>query len=337
MIVSEKALRRGSARGSHARGSRLRGVRLAMLAVLAGTAVVVGAAPPADAAPRYPENFNFFAGIPDELINHGGSLPGTNNPNCKPTASHPRPVVLVHGTGGGQQTNWGAYAGFLANRGYCVYALTYGALPLPWPFTAVGGMGPLEVSARQLRTFVSGVLASTGASTVDLVGHSQGTLMPTYYLKFLGGATKVTNYISLAPLWQGTMGAAYAPIAKFMGGLGAGDLWLPMCSGCGQMTTGSAFLDKIWRGGSPYVKGISYTNISTRYDELVIPYVSGQLPARRPGEKVRNIVVQDTCAQDFSDHLAIAGSRRAAYMVLNALDPQHPVQVPCMVVPPFTG
>ena len=52
---------------------------------------------------------------------------------------------------------------------------------------------------------------------------------------------------------------------------------------------------------------------------------------------MRNIVVQDTCGQDFSDHLAIAGSRRAAYFALNALDPQHPRAVPCYVVPPFTG
>lgn len=52
---------------------------------------------------------------------------------------------------------------------------------------------------------------------------------------------------------------------------------------------------------------------------------------------MRNIVVQDTCAQDLSDHLAIAGSRRAAYLVLNALDPQHPRNVPCYVVAPLSG
>ena len=48
-------------------------------------------------------------------------------------------------------------------------------------------------------------------------------------------------------------------------------------------------------------------------------------------------VVQDSCEQDYSDHMAIAGSRRAAYMVLNALDPERPVKVPCTFVPPFTG
>ncbi|WP_161927562.1 esterase/lipase family protein [Gordonia crocea] len=300
-------------------------------------AVAVGGAPAATAAPHYPENFNFFAGIPDELTHPGGSLPGTNKPVCRPSPQHPRPVVLVHGTGGGQQTNWGAYGALLANRGFCVYALTYGALPLPWPFTAVGGMLPIEQSARQLKVFIDSVLKRTGAQTVDLVGHSQGTLMPGYYLKYLGGAKKVTKYVSLAPLWQGTMGSMMVPISKFMGALGVQDRWVPLCQACSQMLPGAAFMDKLWRGGSPYVTGIEYTNISTRYDELVVPATSGQLPARRKGEKVRNIVVQDTCASDYSDHMAIAGSRRAAYLVLNALDPAHPVRVPCMVVPPFTG
>ncbi|RUP35925.1 MULTISPECIES: esterase/lipase family protein [unclassified Gordonia (in: high G+C Gram-positive bacteria)] len=327
---------RGRRFGRRSTGTR-RSVRAVLLAIAGGLTIALAAAPLAGAAPRYPEDFNFFSGIPYELSNPGGSLPGTNNPRCKPSAAHPRPVVLVHGTGGGQQTNWGAYGGFLANEGYCVYALTYGALPLPWPLTALGGMGAQEQSAQQLKVFIDGVLAATGAKTVDLVGHSQGTLMPSYYLKHLGGATKVTNYVSLAPLWRGSGGALMEPVSRFIGRLGAQDKWVPVCAACGQMMPGSAFLDKVWSGGSPYVKGINYTNISTRYDEFVIPYISGQLPAQRPGENVRNIVVQDTCASDYSDHLAIAGSRRAAYMVLNALDPQRHIAVPCMFVPPLFG
>lgn len=305
----------------------------AVVTACVGMTTWVGAASATPDRPL-PETYNFFSGIPAELAHPGGSLPGSNDVSCRPTPEHPRPVVLVHGTGGSQQTNWGAYVAMLVNRGYCVYALTYGAIPgTPWPVSAIGGMTRMEPSAAQLSRFVDRVLAATGARTVDLVGHSQGTYMPAYYLKHLGGAAKVTTYVSLAPLWRGSFDGL--PLTEITRQL-LPDAELPICAACGQMAADSPMNRAIWSGGSPYVAGVDYTNISTRYDEIVVPYTSGQVPGR-PGETVRNIVVQDGCEKDHSDHLAIAGSRRTAYMVLNALDPEHPVQVPCEYVPPLTG
>ncbi|WP_438947190.1 esterase/lipase family protein [Tsukamurella asaccharolytica] len=304
------------------------------MGALAAALLVTGA--PSSAAPL-PENFNFFGGVPFELTNPNGSLPGTNDAGCRPTALHPNPVVLVHGTGGGSQTNWGAYAPLLKNSGYCTFTFTYGALPgAPWPVNQIGGTRALTASAQELKGFVDRVLAATGAQKVDLIGHSQGTLMPAYYVKYLGGADKVGRYISLAPLWRGTGGEIGRAASVFVRGLGVRDPYTPIFESIGDMLPGSRFLERIWADGSPYVRGIEYTNISTRFDELVLPYTSGQVPGPA-GMTVRNIVVQDTCAQDLSDHLAIAGARRAAYMVLNALDPAHPRQVPCYVVPPFAG
>src|SRR5699024_11093848 len=103
-----------------------------------------------------------------------------------------------------------------------------------------------------------------------------------------------------------------------------------------QMIAGSEFITRMHEGGSPYVPGIEYTNISTRHDEFVRPYTSGQLEGG-PEHTVTNIVVQDGCTSDYSDHLAICGSRRAATIVLNALDDEDQHRVRCEVVPPLFG
>src|SRR5699024_2284338 len=103
-----------------------------------------------------------------------------------------------------------------------------------------------------------------------------------------------------------------------------------------EMLGGSAFIDTLNSGGGPYLPGIEYTNISTEHDELVIPYTSGQLPGG-PGTDVTNIVVQDGCPEDWSDHLSIAASKRGAAMVLNALETSEHTDVPCEFVAPIVG
>lgn len=104
-----------------------------------------------------------------------------------------------------------------------------------------------------MAAFVDRVRASTGAVKVDIVGHSQGTLMPTYWIKFLGGADKVDKYISLAPLWNGTNVAAAGEIAAYAKALGIEPVRQQsvgaICAACLQMTKGSDMLKKLQRDG----------------------------------------------------------------------------------------
>ena len=304
----------------------------AIPAVLAGLLLaLIGAAAPSAAAgtdEKLPVPYTFF---PDALVGAvppGGSAPGSNDWSCTPSRKHPRPVVLVHGTFGSRATNWQTYAPLLHNKGYCVFALTYGQLPTPDPATQeLGGMARMEDSARELKRFVRKVLRRTGAQKVYIVGHSQGTLMPNWYVKFLGGARHVRNYVSLAPLWHGTAVTRPAEVASVL--LGE-DAATPVCEACGQFAPGSAFMRKM-RAGGVAVSGIRYTNIVTRYDQLVVPYSSGI------EEGMTNHVVQDHCATDFSEHFEIAADPVAAALVLNALDRRNARPVPCELVLPLTG
>jgi triacylglycerol lipase len=260
----------------------------------------------------------------------GSSAPGTNDWSCKPTAAHPNPVVLVHGTLGNRATNWQTYGPLLKNNGYCVFAPTYGAtFPLPFP-GAFGGLGDIRASARELGDFVDRVLAATGADKVDIVGHSQGTLMPNYYAKFLGGAARIDKYVSLAPLWHGTGTTASGPTPAMNTAFPSADPLDLLGPAFAQMAAGSEFITQM-RAGGVAVPGITYTNIVTKYDELVRPYTSGI------EDGMTNIVVQDTCKLDFTEHFEIAADRNASVLVLNALDPDHPRQRSCALVLPFVG
>ncbi|MDQ0944544.1 triacylglycerol lipase [Streptomyces sp. V1I1] len=248
---------------------------------------------------------------------------GWNNYSCKPSAAHPRPVVLVHGTLGNSVDNWLALAPYLVRRGYCVFSLDYGQLP-GVPF--FHGLGPIDNSAEQLDTYVDKVLAATGASEVDLVGHSQGGMMPRHYLKFLGGADKVNALIGLAPDNHGTTLNGLTKLLPYFPG--AEDLLSAATPGLADQMAGSAFLTKLNAGGDT-VPGVRYTVIATRYDEVVTPYRSQYLA----GPGVQNVLLQALCAVDLSEHVAIGLFDRIAYHeVTNALDPAHATPTTCASV-----
>ncbi|HYL72189.1 MAG TPA: alpha/beta fold hydrolase, partial [Candidatus Dormibacteraeota bacterium] len=165
---------------------RLVHLRVVAAPLLAFTVLLgVWGTPAASAAGSYPVTYRFADGIAANASDPTGSPPGANNWSCKPSSAHPRPVVLVHGLLGTAQDNWYTMAPLLANHGYCVFALTYGA-DSGNPY--FGGLLDMETSATQMQAFVQRVLQATGARKVDLVGHSEGTVMPRYWMEFLGGA-----------------------------------------------------------------------------------------------------------------------------------------------------
>lgn len=237
---------------------------------------------------------------------------GWNDYSCKPSAAHPRPVVLVHGTFGNSIDNWLVLAPYLVNRGYCVFSLDYGQLP-GVPF--FHGLGPIDKSAEQLDVFVDKVLDATGAPKADLVGHSQGGMMPNYYLKFLGGADKVNALVGLAPDNHGTTLLGLTKLLPYFPGVEK--FISDKTPGLADQVAGSPFITKLTAGGDT-VPGVRYTVIATKYDQVVTPYRTQYLD----GPNVRNVLLQDLCPVDLSEHVAIGTIDRIAFHeVANALDP----------------
>jgi triacylglycerol esterase/lipase EstA (alpha/beta hydrolase family) len=295
------------------------------IAAVAAAVSLIAAAPAA--AGQLPVVYNGLAGY--ARASSTASPPGANNWSCHPTAAHPRPVVLVHGTFGDMSDSWRALSPLLYDHGYCVFALNYGSYAGSGAL-GVYATGAIATSAGQLRSFVNRVLSATGARQVDIVGHSQGGMMPRYYLRFLGGAATVHTLVGLAPSNHGTTLNGLTTLAKHLPG--ASTFLGLLCPACRQQLRGSSFLTSL-NAGSTTVPGVSYTVIQSRYDEVVTPYTSAFLS----GPGVTNLTLQDQCPLDLSDHLEIAADPVALADALNALDPAAPVRVPCLPVLPITG
>ena len=291
---------------------------------LALTAVSLSVPSPAEAAPL-PVVYSFPAGVAASLAAPGSSPPGANDWSCKPSAKHPRPVVLVHGTVENMRLNWSALSPLLKNEGYCVFALDFGGAILG----QFRGVDAVASSAGELNTFVDRVRAATGTPKVDIVGHSQGAMMPRYYINFLGGDQEVNALVGLAPSNHGTTLLGIATLGNL---LGAGPAVGALCASCADQIIDSPF-NRLLTASGDTRPGIEYTVIATRYDEVVTPYTSGFLS----GPGVTNITLQDGCFLNGAEHLSISYDRRALTHVLNALDPAHRRRVPCTLSLPLVG
>src|SRR4051794_41803624 len=73
-------------------------------------------------AADYPVVYNFPAGLAASVIYP--TPPGANDWACRPTAAHPRPVVLVPGLSGSSGRDWQAAPPPLGQHGQRAFALT---------------------------------------------------------------------------------------------------------------------------------------------------------------------------------------------------------------------
>jgi triacylglycerol esterase/lipase EstA (alpha/beta hydrolase family) len=190
------------------------------------------------------------------------------------------PVIIVAGTLSPAFANE-PLAARLRSDGYKV-----------WIYELPGlGLGDIAQTSQPLAGLVDQVRAQTGASKVDLIGHSQGGLVARYYVKALGGSSKVDRVVSLGAPHYGTY---VANIVTFFG--------LGSCIGivaCEQMSIGSSFLGDL-NAGPDVIAPVKYTNIYTAYDELVRPVTNATL---RDG--ATNVKVQDQCWLRVVGHLGL--------------------------------
>ena len=259
------------------------------------------------------------APLPPFLVKEQPAPTGANVP-CKPSDEHPHPVVLVHGTFERMAQNWKTISPLLKDEGYCVFAIDYGT----------NGLGRIGRSAQELDLFVERLLRYTGAEKVQLVGHSQGGMMPRYWIKYLGGKSKVEDLVGLAPSNYGTnLGNATSQNST------AVDFGLEPednpdgdnpCYSCDQQGADSRFIKRL-NAGDDTPGGGSFTQIATDDDEIIIPFRNCFLKGT---VETRNVILQNYYRKKYGTeptvtHQNIYEDPVAYQFMLDALDNPGPV------------
>jgi triacylglycerol lipase len=111
-------------------------------------------------------------------------------------------------------------------------------------------------TAKEVATKVGEILKSSGATKVDLVTHSMGALSTRYYIKNLGGESKVEDWVSLGGPNHGTTLANWCSDAS-----------------CVEMRPKSTFLNQL-NAGSETPPPVRYGTWWSPCDEIINPHTS---------------------------------------------------------------
>jgi triacylglycerol esterase/lipase EstA (alpha/beta hydrolase family) len=194
------------------------------------------------------------------------------------------PVLLVPGTNVTPQEFAWNYARSFAREGrpFCT-------VELPVQSTADAQVAA-EYLVHALRT-----MHRRAARRVDVVGHSQGGMLPRWALRFWPDTRRlVDDLVGLAPSNHGTVLSQATCV--------------PGCPAAHrQQAAGSRFLAAL-NSRTETFAGIDYTVVYTHYDEVVVPNQdeTGSSSLRgAPGHRVVNVATQDVCATSTADHLSI--------------------------------
>lgn len=200
------------------------------------------------------------------------------------------PVLLVHGTGvnAGLNFRWN-YMKVLPDSGY----------PTCWLDLPDSALVDIQLSAEYVAITLE-AMAKSAKGPVDVLGHSQGGLVPRWAIKYFSpGRFKVDDYIGLASPNHGTLVAESLVFGCF--------------ESCWQMKTTSNFIAAL-NDGDETPGDAHYTNIYSATDELVQPVGTQELLGGY------NFMLQDICPARPVDHVSIVADFVTWELVRSALE-----------------
>ena len=202
------------------------------------------------------------------------------------------PILLIPGTNLDPDPNFGWN-----------YERAFGARKWPWCTVTLpdSTMNDVQVAGEYVVHAIRSMARRSGRR-VDILGFSQGGMLPRWALRFWPGTRgKVDDVVGLDPSNHGTVSAqglcqASCPPAYW------------------QQAAGSRFLAALNSRAETFA-GIDYTVVYSRHDEVVVPNTddSGSSSLHTGGGRIANVRVQDICPADSSEHLAMGSYDAVGY------------------------
>jgi triacylglycerol esterase/lipase EstA (alpha/beta hydrolase family) len=159
------------------------------------------------------------------------------------TASAQDPILFVHGYSESASL-WNTMIGRFEKDGYPKsYLSAY----------SYNTSQSNKIDAEEVKSHVESLLKNTGATKVDIIAHSMGSLNSRWYIKFLGGEPKVDDWVSLGGPNHGTETANFC-----------------FSTSCVEMRIGSTFLSELNAGDeTPGI--VNYGTWWSPCDEIINP------------------------------------------------------------------
>lgn len=205
------------------------------------------------------------------------------------------PVLLVHGTSLTPEENWSAS-----------YQPALSSLGIPWCTVAPPDRGTGDVQ-RNAEYVVDAIreMYRRSRRRIAIIGASQGGMLPRWALRFWPDTRAlVDDLVGLAPSNHGTtQGRLSCRRACFPAHRQQMDI-------SNFVAALNSFQETFW--------GVSYTNVYTRFDEVVKPPSSSEL---HTGDGlITDVAVQEICSLDTADHITLALANAAGFaLAMDAL------------------
>ena len=163
------------------------------------------------------------------------------------------PVLIIHGFLGTRGSMY-MLERRLVDDGFVCVSFNLGTL----------NVRDIRRSAFLIHRKIERIMAQTPSQKIDIIGHSMGGLIGLYYVKKLGGHTRVRKLIMMGTPLRGTW-AALAGVVTL--GLWSTSSW--------QLLPRSRFLDELAQGAIP--PGVEVSTIAAARD-WVVPLSTTRLP-----------------------------------------------------------